>query len=372
MDDRNYTTTGDVNAAGALNTDLQRLRDLHDYDVAEGYPDVRGWKVKTPDGRTLGKVHDLIVSVAELRARYLDVDLDDDFRRTMTGTADDDGHALIPIGTAQLDDAHDDVIVDGLGTDLTSYPRYSRTRGITRDYESSVRDRLVGDAGAAAAASTAAVGGTGAFAANDYAHDHYDEQRLYGNARDRGKLTDRTTGGERRLTLSEEQLDIGKQQVQAGEVGVRKTVETEHVSESVPLRREEVTIERHPLTGASATNAEIGAGESEIRVPVMREEAVVEKRTVPTEQIIVRKQAVSENRTVEADLRKERVDVDDATVRAAGGTVRDTVGETARDVRAGAANLGDRVADKIDDVKDRVDGNPASRPGPDATDRPGR
>lgn len=41
----------------------------------------------------------------------------------------------------------------------------------------------------------------------------------------------------------------------------------------------------------------------------------------------------------------------------------------------GRSTLGtaaDRVADKADDLKDRVDGNPASRPGRDATDRPGR
>ena len=38
----------------------------------------------------------------------------------------------------------------------------------------------------------------------------------------------------------------------------------------------------------------------------------------------------------------------------------------------GAERLGDKVADGADDMKDRIDGNPASRPGPDATDRPGR
>ena len=37
-----------------------------------------------------------------------------------------------------------------------------------------------------------------------------------------------------------------------------------------------------------------------------------------------------------------------------------------------ASNLGERAADAIDDTKDRIDGNPASRPGPDATDRPDR
>jgi hypothetical protein len=37
--------------------------------------------------------------------------------------------------------------------------------------------------------------------------------------------------------------------------------------------------------------------------------------------------------------------------------------------RATDSGLLDRTADKLDDVKDRFDGNPASRPGPDATDR---
>jgi hypothetical protein len=37
--------------------------------------------------------------------------------------------------------------------------------------------------------------------------------------------------------------------------------------------------------------------------------------------------------------------------------------------RATNSGLLDRAADKLDDLKDRVDGNPASRPGPDATDR---
>ena len=38
--------------------------------------------------------------------------------------------------------------------------------------------------------------------------------------------------------------------------------------------------------------------------------------------------------------------------------------------RATTSGVADRVADRLDDLKDRVDANPASRPGPDATDRP--
>lgn len=113
-------------------------------------------------------------------------------------------------------------------------------------------------------------------------------------------------GQERRLTLSEEQLAVGKRQVQAGEVELRKTVETRHVQEQVGLAREEVEIERRPLAAADAADLEIG--EQTIRVPLMAEEAVVEKKVVPVEEVVVRKEARTQEQTIEADLRKERLD----------------------------------------------------------------
>lgn len=49
-----------------------------------------------------------------------------------------------------------------------------------------------------------------------------------------------------------------------------------------------------------------------------------------------------------------------------------TLGDHGRNLRDTASGLADRAADAVDDLKDRVDGNPASRPGRDSTDRPGR
>jgi len=49
-------------------------------------------------------------------------------------------------------------------------------------------------------------------------------------------------------------------------------------------------------------------------------------------------------------------------------TAGDTVENAADRAAAGAKNLGNKAANAVDDLKDRVDGNPASRPGPDATD----
>ena len=119
------------------------------------------------------------------------------------------------------------------------------------------------------------------------------------------------------VTRSEEELAIGKRQVQAGEVEVRKSVETEHVRENVPVMREEVTIERRPVDDRMAA-ADIG--EDAIRIPLTQEEVVVEKRPVVKEQIIVRKHAVTENQTVQADLKRERVDVSGDTRSTQGGT----------------------------------------------------
>jgi uncharacterized protein (TIGR02271 family) len=112
-----------------------------------------------------------------------------------------------------------------------------------------------------------------------------------------------------RLVLSEEELAIGKREVRAGEVEVNKRVETERVRDDVTLRREEVEVERRPITNAyDAAGATIGEDES-IRIPLHAEEAVVEKRVVPKEEIVVRKHDVADTEMVEADLRRERAEV---------------------------------------------------------------
>jgi uncharacterized protein (TIGR02271 family) len=112
-----------------------------------------------------------------------------------------------------------------------------------------------------------------------------------------------------RLVLSEEELAVGKRAVNAGEVEISKRVETERVSEPVTLRHDEVEVERRPITdGFSAAGTTFGESE-EVRIPLHAEEAVVEKRIVPTEEVVVRTREVAETEMVEADLRKERADV---------------------------------------------------------------
>lgn len=296
------------------NPRVAALSDLDDFEVAEDYPDPRGWRVLTSDGVEVGKVHDLIVDTGSMRTRYLDVKLDHD--KVSSAGHNDDWDVLIPVGSAQLAENDDEVMLPSLSAaQLASLPVYEHGE-ITRDYENSV---LTGVGGMAAGA--AAEGANRDY----YDRQHFDDHRFFGrqqasadlntdtrntDARNTGNTDARDSDSTRRITLAEEELDITKREVKAGEATVHKTVETEHVTRPVTLRREEVTIERRPVEGREASNATIGKDDSEIRIPLMSEEAVVNKRPVVKEEVVISKHAVTENENVEADLRKERVDID--------------------------------------------------------------
>lgn len=339
----------------SANKDLRRLNDLDDFQVADGYDDIRGWDVKTPDGVTIGKVDDLVLSLREMRVRYIEVLVTDAPGGSVSDGAQE--HALLPIGAAELDDVHDDVMVSVLGSEFASYPRYSG-REITRGYETQLRAALTGAAGARIATSTPpAIPADSEF----YEHDHFEDQKLY--AKRKRPRAERDSAGEQRMVLNEEQLDLGKRTVQQGEVQLRKSIDTDRVTEEVPLMHEEATVDRRPITDPQQmVDATIG-GRQEISVPLMGEQAVVEKRTVVREEIVIRKRAVVENHAVEADLKRERLEVDDPQQLSTGADT--SSGST-------ATSLSDAAADAVDDLSDRVDGDPASRPGRDATDRQGR
>jgi uncharacterized protein (TIGR02271 family) len=118
-----------------------------------------------------------------------------------------------------------------------------------------------------------------------------------------------STRQEERLTRTEEELAIGKREVSKGEVRVGKHVETERVSQPVTRRREEVVVERRPVeAGARGDAATIG--DAEVRVPLMEEEVIVEKRPVVKEELVIGKRVVEEHDVVEAEVRREEFDIE--------------------------------------------------------------
>ena len=117
---------------------------------------------------------------------------------------------------------------------------------------------------------------------------------------------------ELRVQRSEEELRAGTREREAGQLKVRKRVRTDREQIEVPTRHEEVSVERVPASGG-ATEAEIG--EDEVVVPVTEEEVVVDKRAVAKEEVRIRKDVVEDTETVEEDVRREEVEVEDGTER---------------------------------------------------------
>ncbi len=117
------------------------------------------------------------------------------------------------------------------------------------------------------------------------------------------------TDEQRRLRLREEQLNVSKERVQTGEVGLRKEVVEEQRTVNVPVTHEEVVLERRPVSGGQVDNTPIGQDES-IRVPVSEEQVEVTKTPVVTDEVSLGKRAVQENQQVTDTVRREEARLD--------------------------------------------------------------
>jgi uncharacterized protein (TIGR02271 family) len=116
------------------------------------------------------------------------------------------------------------------------------------------------------------------------------------------------------MTRSEEQLNVGTEQVQTGKVRLVKHVVTEEQQIRVPVSHEEVRLEREPITDANRDEAMRGKDitEAEHEVTLHAEKPVVNKETVPMEQVRLSKETVANTETVSDTVRKEQVDVQDS------------------------------------------------------------
>jgi uncharacterized protein (TIGR02271 family) len=226
-------------------TGLTALSDVKNYKVAEDDPDVRGWDVVTTSGERVGSIRDLLIDRSRMKAEY--------FVMSHEGGHD----LLVPAASAQVNAGHRQVLVSG---ELRDFERYTRS---TSDLDSGVE----------------------AAGHREHRTDYSDGQRM---------------------TRSEEELRIGKREVEAGEVVVAKHVESERVREDVPVDRERVRIERRPVTDARGA-ADIG--EDAIRVPLVEEELIVEKRPVVKEELVISKERVTEREAVDTEVRREEFDV---------------------------------------------------------------
>ncbi|TQJ35693.1 PRC and DUF2382 domain-containing protein [Arthrobacter sp. SLBN-122] len=114
------------------------------------------------------------------------------------------------------------------------------------------------------------------------------------------------------MTRSEEKLHVGKEREATGRARLRKYVTTENVTKTIPVEREEVRIEREPITDANRGAALDGPAisEEEHEVVLHEERPVVDKEAVPVERVRLDKDVVRDDVTVNEEVRKENIESD--------------------------------------------------------------
>jgi uncharacterized protein (TIGR02271 family) len=231
-----------------------------------------GFTVQDPNGEKIGKVDDLFLDEND-QPEYFGVKVG------FLGTSS----TLIPADISTVDSERGVIEVSQTKDSVKNGPAFDDDKEITPEYENEVRSYY----GLGAATGTEE---HGAYA--DYSGDSIQD--------------------ELRVQRTEEELAAGTREREAGSVKVRKRVRTDREQIEVPTRREDVSVERVPVSG-EATEAQIG--EDEVVVPVTEDEVVVEKRAVAKEEVRIRKDVVEDTEVVEEDVRREEIDVEDETSR---------------------------------------------------------
>jgi uncharacterized protein (TIGR02271 family) len=106
----------------------------------------------------------------------------------------------------------------------------------------------------------------------------------------------------------EEELDLGTETHEIGRVRARKAVDAETVQRVVDRRIEHTMLERAGAEEDDSGNV-ITLPDGSISIPVFEEQLVISKRLVVRERVILRKHTTTEQHRVEAELRRERVEV---------------------------------------------------------------
>jgi len=281
-----------------------------------------GYTVVDESGSKIGKVDDLFLDEND-QPEYFGV------KMGFLGTSS----TLIPADITTMNNEQGFIEVSQPKSTVQDGPAFDDDREITPEYENEVRsyyglgpiessgsygdyegEETNGHSGAGTTDSTTAgtVGSGMSMGDTETGEFREHDRNQEGISQPGSDLEDED---ELRVQRSEEELRAGTREREAGALKVRKRVRTDREQIEVPTKHEEVTVERVPVEG-EATEAQIG--EDEVSVPVTEEEVVVEKRAVAKEEVRLRKDVVEDTETVEEDVRREEVEVEDATERGSG------------------------------------------------------
>src|SRR5215211_1920956 len=269
-----------------------------------------GYEVYDRNGEKIGKVDDLFVDEND-QPEYLGVKM---------GFLGLEGTSLIPWELTRVNGEGHRIEVSVEKAQVKESPSFNDDRDITPEYE----ERVYSHYGLQRAQTNGDRGGYGEYYGDEPGHvgpgireGDTETGAFRGHSEDdegvnQSGSDDLEDEDELRVQRTEEELRAGTREREAGAINVRKRVRTDREQMEVPIRREEVHVDRVPVD-SETSGTEIG--DDEVRMPVTEEEVVVEKRPVAKEEIRIRKDVVEDVEVVEEDVRREEVDVDDQTQR---------------------------------------------------------
>jgi uncharacterized protein (TIGR02271 family) len=251
-----------------------------------------GATVRDTGGDKIGKVAQVYLDDQSGRPEWVTV------RTGLFGTKE----SFVPLAAARMEG--DELVVDASKDKVSGAPQVDEDGHISEQEEAEIYRYYGIDAGTVPS-------GAG-----------YETNRTagYETAGTSGHPVGRDTSGpttDDAMTRSEEQLRAGTERVEAGRARLRKYVVTDTEQVQVPVSREEVRLEREPITDANRDAAYSGGAitEEEHEVTLHEERPVVQTEAVPVERVRLDKETVTDTETVAGEVRKERIEVDNPTPR---------------------------------------------------------
>lgn len=295
-----------------------RLHELNgsNFEIAKGQEDIIGWDVKDTQRNKIGKVDDLIFDKESLKVRYIILHI----KKNKDIGLDNNRKVLIPIGTAELDKDHDDVILPNMTLNqLQSLPDYKKDM-LNRDMETKAYNTVTGGAAAAAG--------------NDfYNHEVFNDRNLYKNRRenqaeinrdreirndrdvdrnndvrsDRDLNRDRDTRSDRDINR-----DLRSDRDRNNEIQTDRTIDRDREINRDRADREidSDRVRNRNYTNGKDTDMNRDNRNEETTIPVINENMEIGKKEEETGGIRIRKRVVDEPVEEKVNLREEHVKVE--------------------------------------------------------------
>lgn len=284
----------------AINENVNQYSHLQElggskFEVVNGEPNIKSWDVKDSSGRVVGDVDELLFDPETRKVHYLVVDLEHNALQLNT-----DRKVLVPIGIAELHGKDDEVLLPNVTVEqLNALPPYEKDR-LTPQTESTIR-HIFETGGAAGLAGTAAP----AYEKDQfYSHEHFNEDKFFNS---RGNNATTAAGS---LPVIEENLEIGKKEVQTGGTRLTSRLVERPVQASITLTEEQVVVHHTPVNQPISAADASAFKEKEVEMTEYAEVPVVSKEARVVEEVSLNKQVEEREETIKDTVRSTEVEAE--------------------------------------------------------------